>query len=107
MKSSQLKKGDRVLLSYGEQNGDLAQCRLFARAVLLDFKGSSYKPWQAVLEEKLKKDGTVFATVEGFETEMGSVYNHDILGVMVDGTWEPVEHNQSDLDLQEKVQALS
>ena len=29
--------------------------------------------------------------VYGFETEIGSVYTHDIEEVMVNGLWEPVE----------------
>ena len=50
MKTNDLKKGDRVRLHNG---------------------------WNATIEDNLKGN-TRMATVEGFVTEMGSIYSHDI-----------------------------
>jgi hypothetical protein len=52
MKSNELRKGDRVFLHNG---------------------------WFATIEDN-KKGNTRLATVEGFETEMGSIYVWDIKG---------------------------
>jgi CO dehydrogenase/acetyl-CoA synthase beta subunit len=44
--------------------------------------------------------------VEGFETEAGSVYSHDIEFVQVDGKWERVEHTPAQIKLKEQVRAM-
>jgi len=90
-----LKKGDRVLLSYGEQNGDIASCGTFDRFIQLDFNGSSFKAWEAeVLSNPRGKDPTVVnLLVHGFGEDMGDTYAHSIIGWMSEiGTWEPIEH---------------
>ena len=52
--------------------------------------------WEATLKETPRFKATVLATVYGFVTEMGSIYTHDILEVLVDdqddgtGEWEEV-----------------
>jgi len=48
------------------------------------------------------KGNTRDMTVEGFVTETGSVYSHDIVAVYIDGTWVPVEHTQAQLKLREQ-----
>ena len=53
------------------------------------------------------KRGTVrFAEVEGFYTEMGSVYAHDIVAVETPDGWEAVEHTEKQRALRETVNAL-
>lgn len=48
--------------------------------------------WYATIEDNLKGN-TRMATVEGFVTEMGSVYAHDIVGMLdPTGTKHPIEH---------------
>jgi hypothetical protein len=42
--------------------------------------------WQAVLEDN-KKGSIRMATVEGFYTEMGSIYAHDIAGYKEGDFW--------------------
>ena len=42
-----------------------------------------------------KKGNTRMAEVEGYETEIGSVYSHDITKVLVNGQWETVEDRKS------------
>lgn len=105
--TTRLKKGDRVLLAYGEQNGDLAGCDNFKRWLNMDFHNSTYKAWEAVLQERPNLDGTVIAEVEGFETEIGSIYNHDIIAVLRDGCWDPVNHTEAEIDLREQVKLLT
>lgn len=47
------------------------------------------------------------ATVEGFYTETGSVYSHDIIRACPQGgAWEDVEHTPAQLKLRERVEAF-
>lgn len=57
MKTNDLKKGDRIQLRNG---------------------------WEATIEDNRKGDIRM-ATVYGFETEMGSVYSHDIVRFLPKG----------------------
>ena len=58
--------------------------------------------WEATMEDN-RKGNTRMATVEGIFTEMGSVYAHDIVSVLIDHTWQPVTTN----DKQAKCRALN
>ena len=46
------------------------------------------------------------AEVEGYETEIGSVYSHDITKVLVNGQWETVEHTPEQLKLKNALVAM-
>jgi len=46
--------------------------------------------WRFRIEDN-KKGNIRLATVYGFETEMGSIYTHDIASLEVDGKSEPLE----------------
>lgn len=75
MKTNDLKKGDMVLLLNG---------------------------WKARIEDN-KKGNTRLATVYGFETEIGSIYSHDIAYKLnTDGTKELIEYT----DAQKKLRIL-
>jgi hypothetical protein len=64
MKTNELKKGVRIELRNG---------------------------WEATLLDNAK--GNIrYALVEGYYTESGSVYSHDIVRALVNGIWELVEH---------------
>ena len=72
-----LPKGTRVLLSYGEQNGDLAQCDSFDKWLKLQFS-SSYKAWEAELMDN--KKGTIRSMkVFGWAEETGDTYSHKVI----------------------------
>lgn len=45
-----------------------------------------------------KKGVTRFAEVEGFETEVGSIYAHDIAAAFINDQWTSVEYTQKELD---------
>jgi hypothetical protein len=45
----------------------------------------------------------VCATVEGFVTETGSVYAHDIVQAEMGGTWVPVQHTAKQVELKNRV----
>ena len=62
MKTNELKKGDWVVLANG---------------------------WEAQIADNMKGN-TRLATVYGFETEMGSVYSHDILAKISGRFGQPV-----------------
>jgi hypothetical protein len=62
--------------------------------------------WKATIEDN-KRGNTRMATVEGFVTEMGSVYAHDIVEVkMPSGVWVPIVHTPAQLALRGRVKAL-
>jgi len=72
MKTNDLKKGNRVQLRNG---------------------------WFATMEDN-KRGNTRMATVEGFYTEMGSVYAHDIgWAVLPTGELIEIEHTPAQLKL--------
>ena len=78
MKTNELKKGTRIQLRNG---------------------------WFATLEDNMKGN-TRMATVEGFVTEMGSVYSHDIVKAQVGGAWVAVEHTDKQKKVREFNKAL-
>jgi len=105
--TNDLKKGDRVLLAYGEQNGDLASCGTFIRWLQLDFNNSSYKSWEGTIADN--RHGNIrMVDVRGWETEIGSVYAHDIIAWFDDtqGTWQPIKHTEKQLQLNEQIREL-
>ena len=54
--------------------------------------------WEADMADNAR--GTIrMCKVYGDETEIGSVYAHDIVGVLVNGTWQPVEHTPAQVKL--------
>jgi hypothetical protein len=58
--------------------------------------------WEGTMMDNARGN-TRMVEVEGFYTEIGSVYSHDIVRVQVDrgGAWVPVEHTPA----QEKLRA--
>lgn len=58
--------------------------------------------WYATMHDN-KKGNSRLAEVEGYYTEMGSVYAHDIMAVLVNGQWQTVEHT----DKQKQVRAMN
>lgn len=75
VKTNDLKKGARIQLSNG---------------------------WYATIQDNRKGD-TRIATVEGFVTETGSVYAHDIVQAEMGGTWVPVQHTAKQVELKNRV----
>ena len=74
MKTNELKKGDCVQLMNG---------------------------WFATIEDNMKGDRRM-ATVEGFETEMGSIYSHDIrCKISAAGTDIAMEYTASQIKCRE------
>ena len=68
-------------------------------------KGMRFKlacGWHGIMEDN-KKGNIRLANVEGIYSEIGSVYSHDIVSVLVNGEWVPVEHN----DKQKKCKELN
>jgi hypothetical protein len=78
MKTNDLKKGDRVRLRNG---------------------------WYATLVDN-KKGNIRCATVEGYETETGDIYSHDIQVAVKDGQHTIIEHTPAQLALKKKVESL-
>ncbi len=91
MKTNDLKKGDRVRLANG---------------------------WEAEIMDNLK--GNIrLAKVYGFETEIGSIYSHDIVeycgitklwtperGITEIKVWQPIEHTPAQNKLRKQVQEM-
>ncbi len=73
MKTNELKKGDRVQLRNG---------------------------WMATIADNMKGN-TRMAAVEGFVTETGSVYSHDIMRCVSENS--EIEHTPAQLKLMEMV----
>lgn len=46
--------------------------------------------WYATVEDNQTRQATRMCTVEGYVTEMGSVYTTDIVKAIVDGAWVEV-----------------
>jgi len=79
MKTNELKKKTRVLLRCG---------------------------WYATLEDNLKGN-TRYAKVEGYVTEIGSIYSHDIVEYLDNnGTWQKVEHTDKQKNLKKLVNSI-
>jgi len=53
--------------------------------------------WEGTMMDN-KRGNIRFAEVEGYYTEMGSVYAHDIVAVLVEGKWVSVEHTEVQLE---------
>lgn len=78
VKTNDLKKGVRILLACG---------------------------WYGTIMDNMK--GNIrMAEVEGFETEIGSVYSHDIVSAFIDNQWVRVEHTPAQLKLKKAVDAF-
>jgi hypothetical protein len=78
MKTNDIKKGMRIVLNNG---------------------------WEATMYDNAR--GNIrLAEVEGFYTEIGSIYAHDIAAVRVDGTWLPVTLTPAQLKLRGVVEAV-
>jgi hypothetical protein len=61
--------------------------------------------WNAVIADNLKGN-TRMATVYGYETEMGSVYSHDIVSYLnVEIGWCRIEHTPAQLKLKARIGA--
>lgn len=76
IKTNDLKKGTRVKLSNG---------------------------WFATLADN-KRGNIRLAEVEGFYTEIGSVYAHDITLALVENEWLSIEHTKEQLKLRDRVE---
>ncbi len=62
--------------------------------------------WYATIADNMRGN-TRMATVEGFVTETGSVYSHDIIYfVEADGTLTPIEHTPAQVKLRERIAAM-
>lgn len=75
VKTNDLKKGTRVKLANG---------------------------WYATLADNARGN-TRMATVEGFVTETGSVYAHDIMEAQVSNTWVTVNHTPQQQQMRQAV----
>jgi len=78
MKTNELKKGARVRLRNG---------------------------WYATIYDNAKGN-TRMAQVEGYYTEIGSVYSHDIVEAHMPGGWVTVEHTPAQVKLREQVERM-
>jgi len=75
MKTNEIKKGTRVQLRNG---------------------------WQGTMADNAKGN-TRMVTVEGFVTETGSVYSHDITDALIGTEWVSIEHTPAQLKLRKLV----
>ena len=78
MRTNDLKRGARVLLANG---------------------------WEADIMDGMKGN-TRLARVYGYETEIGSVYSHDIVKVRIDDEWSDIEHTIDQGKLREQLTKL-
>lgn len=78
MKTNDLKRGSRVMLANG---------------------------WEADIMDNMRGN-TRMARVYGFETEIGSVYSHDIVAVRVNGEWVEIEHTKDQDKLREQLDKI-
>lgn len=103
MFTNDLKKGDRVLLSYGEQDGDIVNNENLHNALISRENNNNgvqrlhpYTPWEAIVEDNMRGN-TRCLRVFGWEEDVGSVYSHQILAVLKDGQWIPITHTPAQL----------
>lgn len=61
--------------------------------------------WKGTMMDNVKGN-TRMAEIEGFETEIGSVYAHDIMWVVVDNKAVKVEHTDKQLQLKEQINLM-
>lgn len=79
MKTNDIKKGMRIVLNNG---------------------------WKATMYDNMR--GNIrMAEVEGFYTEVGSIYAHDIAAVEVNGVWVPVTYTPAQLKLRSEVKMFA
>ncbi len=78
MKTNDLKRGSRVLLTNG---------------------------WEADIMDNMKGQ-TRLAKVYGLCTDIGSVYSHDIKSVKIGEDWFPIEHTDTQLKLKEQLKKI-
>ena len=78
MKTNDVKKGTRIQLRNG---------------------------WYATMWDNMKGNTRV-ANVEGYVTEAGSVYAHDIVSYQDGNEWFPVEHTPAQLKLKKQVESF-
>lgn len=79
LKTNDLKKEDRILLRNG---------------------------WYGTIKDNMKGD-TRLAEVEGYHTEIGSVYSHDIMYLVVNNLpVERLEHTEKQLKLKQMVEEM-
>ena len=76
MKTSEIKKGMRILLANG---------------------------WYATMKDNMR-GSTRLAEVEGYYTETGSVYSHDIFAVIINGIEQKVEHTEKEIKLKKQLE---
>lgn len=102
-----LKKGDKVLLNYGSQFGDLATCGTFKKWLMLEVNGSSYKSFTGIVMEKPRSKDPVSVMLDvdsEFGHDMGSVYSAQIIGWLnpETGVYDPIEHTQKQIDIEKQ-----
>ena len=104
MKINELVKNDRVLLSYGAQNGDIVNCANLNKALSIP----SYSPWEAdvVSKPRGKQPTIVCLKVYGYDTEIGDTYAHKILAVKRDGEWVPIELEPKQMEMKALVEGM-
>lgn len=78
MKTADIKKGMRIVLDNG---------------------------WYATMKDN-GRGTTRVAEVEGFYTETGSIYSHDIVAVQTPTGWEAVVHTDKELKCKEMNEAI-
>ena len=61
--------------------------------------------WFATMADNMRGN-TRMAEVEGFFTEIGSVYSHDIVSALIEGEWVTVEHTPAQNKLRQRVSAF-
>lgn len=86
MKTNDVKKGTRVMLSFSASMGETPR-------------------WQGTMMDNMRGNTRV-VDVEGWEHEMGSVYAYDIEFAQVDGKWVKLEHTEKQLELKKLVNAM-
>ena len=61
--------------------------------------------WYGTIYDNMKGN-TRLAEVEGFCTEIGSVYSHDIMSAFVGGEWRPITHTKKQLQCRTMTKAM-
>ena len=85
MKTNEIKKGMRVKLSASASMGEMPR-------------------WEGEMWDNMRGNTRV-VNVEGFFTEAGSVYSHDIIACKPtpDSEWIPIEYTKSQIDCKNRV----
>lgn len=61
--------------------------------------------WFGTMKDNMRGN-TRMVEVEGVFTEIGSVYAHDIVAVLVDNKWVAVEHSDKQTQLRKQVESF-